>query len=88
MAIAERLSGWPGEELLWHGLYVKVIRRALISSLYCFIGGVCRLDRVGELNSEKKIRCCVLYFYHFCDFQNYTSNDQNAVSAYFVSRFY
>ena len=64
MAIAERLSGWPGEELLWHGLYVKVIRRALISSLYCFIGGVCRLDRVGELNSEK-ISCCVLCFYHF-----------------------
>ena len=25
----------------------------IISSLYCFIGGVCRLDRVGELNSEK-----------------------------------
>ena len=53
MAIAERLSCWPGEELLWHGLYVKVLRRALITSLYCFIGGVCRLDRVGELNSEK-----------------------------------
>ena len=28
MTMAERLSGWPGEELLWHGLYVKVLRRA------------------------------------------------------------
>ena len=27
-------------------------------------------------------------FIHFCDFQNYTSNDQNAISAYFASRFY
>ena len=24
----------------------------------------------------------------FCDFQNCTSNDQNAISAYFASRFY
>ena len=29
-----------------------------------------------------------LCFYHFCDFQNYTSNDQNAIYAYFASRFY
>ena len=63
MAIAERLSGWPGEELLWHGLHVKVLRRALISSLYYFIGGVCRLDRVGELNSEKKNQLLFFAFY-------------------------
>ena len=25
-------------------------------------------------------------FIIFCDFQNYTSNDQNAISAYFASR--
>ena len=88
MAIAERLSGWPGEELLWHGLYVKVLRRALISSLYCFIGGVCRLDRVGELNSEKDQLLHFVFLSFFCDFQNYTSNDQNAISASFASRFY
>ena len=88
MAIAELLSGWPGEELLWHGLYVKVLHRALIASLYCFIGEVCRLDRVGELNSEKKSVVAFCVFIIFCDFQNYTSNDQNAISAYFASRFY
>ena len=68
---------------------MKVLRRALISSLYCFIGGVCRLDRVGELNSEEKksvVAFCV--FIIFCDFQNYSSNEQNAISAYFASRFY
>ena len=27
-------------------------------------------------------------FIIFCDFQNYTANDQNAISAYFASRFY
>ena len=27
-------------------------------------------------------------FIIFCDFQNDTSNDQNAISAYFASRFY
>ena len=27
-------------------------------------------------------------FIIFCDFQNNTSNDQNAISAYFASRFY
>ena len=27
-------------------------------------------------------------FIIFCDFQNYTSNDQNTISAYFASRFY
>ena len=32
---------------------MKVLRRALISSFHCFVGGVCRLDRLGELNSEK-----------------------------------
>ena len=42
--MAERLSGWPEEELLWHGLYVKVLRRALISSFHCFVGGVCILE--------------------------------------------
>ena len=29
-----------GKPLLWHGLYVKVLRRALISSFHYFIGGV------------------------------------------------
>ena len=47
-----RLSGWPGEELLWHGLYVKVLRRALISSFYCFVDGVCRLEREFRLNTS------------------------------------
>ena len=42
--MAERLSGWPAEELLWHGLYVKVLHRALISSFNCFVGGVCTLE--------------------------------------------
>ena len=27
-------------------------------------------------------------FIILCDFQNYTSNDQNAISAYFASRLY
>ena len=27
-------------------------------------------------------------FIIFCDFQNYNSNDQNALSAYFACRFY
>ena len=30
----------------------------------------------------------ILCVYHFCDFQNYTSSDQNAIFAYFASRFY
>ena len=38
--MAVRLSGWPGEELLWHGLYVKVLCRALISSFHCFMWGM------------------------------------------------
>ena len=53
MAMAERLSGWPGEELLWHGLYVKVLRRALISSFYCFVGGVCRPEGEFSLNTSR-----------------------------------
>ena len=69
MSIAERLSGWPGEELLWHGQYVKVLRRALISSLYCFISGVCRLDRVGELNSEKNQLLHFLFLSCFATFK-------------------
>ena len=69
MAIEEPLSGWPGEELLWHGLYVKVLRRALISSLYCIIGGVCRLDRVGELNSEKNQLLRLVFLSFFATFK-------------------
>ena len=43
---------------------------------------------LGELNSEKISVVAFCVFIIFCDFQNYTSNDQNAISAYFASRFY
>ena len=63
--MAERLSGWPGEELLWHGLYVKVLRRALISSFHFFVVGGCRLDRLDELNSEEKNQLLHFVFLSF-----------------------
>ena len=66
--MAESLSGWPGEELLWQGLYVKVLRRALILSFHCFIGGVCRLDRLDELNSEEKNQLLHFVFLSFLRF--------------------
>ena len=43
---------------------------------------------LGELNSEKNSVVVFCVFIIFCDFQNYTSNDQNVISAYFASRFY
>ena len=44
--------------------------------------------QLGELNSGKKSVVAFWVVIIFCDFQNYTSNDQNAISAYFASRFY
>ena len=41
-----------------------------------------------ELNSEKNSVVAFCVFIIFCDFQNYTSNDQNAITAYFASRFF
>ena len=43
---------------------------------------------LGEFNSEKISVVVFCVFIIFGDFQNYTSNDQNAISAYFASRFY
>ena len=89
--MAVRLSGWPGEELLWHGLYVEALRRAiLILLLFCRWG-----MQTGVRISSEYLKAFWLPlttthcdFIIFCDFQNYTSNIQNAISAYFASRFY
>ena len=43
---------------------------------------------LGELNSEKNQLSRFVFLSFFCDFQNDTSNDQNAISAYFASRFH
>ena len=71
------------------GCNLKVLRRALISSFHCFVGGYADwsenfvLIPQGIKGKTLTTIHCVLII--FCDFQNYTSNDQNAISAYFAS---
>ena len=85
--MAVRLSGLPGEEAACEGAPSCI---NLINPLFCRWGmqtGVrFSFEYLKAFRSPLTTTHCV--FINFCDFPNYTSNDQNAISAYFASRFY
>ena len=59
----------------------------LILPLFCRWGMQTGMRISFEYLSRLPLTTTHCVFIIFCDFQNYTSNDQNVISAYFASRF-
>ena len=89
--MAERLSGWPGGALV-----ARAVCEGAPSCINLILPLFCRWGmQTGVRISFEYLKAfrlplttthCV--FIIFCDFQNYTLNDQNAISAYFAGRLY